>query len=94
MISHIPEDVQQRSVVHMDPFLDPLVMTALFVLFLSAIVAYALGHLQGVREASKPWTEATGIELEELDAGTYKTQLARLREEVARARTARRNARR
>jgi len=71
----------------MDVFLHPLVMIALLVLFLSAITAYTVGSFLGVREASKQWTAATGIELEELDAGTYARQLAQLRREVARART-------
>ena len=72
----------------MDIFSDPRVMIALFVLFLSAVTAYAVGHLLGAREATKQWTAATGIELEELDAGTYNRQLAQLRQEVTRARTA------
>jgi len=73
----------------MDIFLDSRVMVVLFVLFLSAVTAWAVGHLLGAREASKRWTSVTGIELEELEAGTYDRQLAQLRQEVTRARTAR-----
>ena len=73
----------------MDSFLHPVVFAALFVLFLSAVAAYVLGEFLGARGASKRWTAATGIELEELDAGAYDGLLARLRQEVTRARTAR-----